>query len=121
MLTGRVAAGPARRISIASDKDRIRDRPGDLRPLADRAAPDRRTRRLLQHHGATAACLEYVAAAFAGKDRLGHGDAETVLRRGRIPAAVGEADTLRTRREHDLVARRGPAGTQGADDCAFAI
>src|SRR5260221_8392291 len=111
--TCRAAAGPIDRTSIISDKDRIRDRPRDLCPLADRATPDRRTRRLLQHHGGTVARLKHVAAAFARKERLGHGDAKAVLRRRRTPGAVGEADTLRTRRERDLLARGGGAGGEG--------
>src|SRR5216683_4191744 len=119
--TCRVAAGPIDRTSTTSDKDRIRNRPGDLRPLADRAAPDRRTRRLLQHHGGTVARLKHVAAALARKERLGHGDAEAVLRRSRTPGAVGEADTLRTRRERYLLARGGRTGRQGADDRALAL
>src|SRR5258708_39411570 len=52
--------------STASDKNRIRDRPGDLRLFADRAPPDRGTRRLLQHHGSPVVGLEHVAAPFAG-------------------------------------------------------
>src|SRR5216683_1062787 len=119
--TCRVAAGPIDRTSTTSDKDRIRDRPRDLCPLADRATPDRRTRRLLEHHGGTVARLKHVAAAFARKERLGHGDAKAVLRRSRTPGAVGEADTLRTRREHDLRACGGPTGTQRADDRPFAL
>src|SRR5882757_10433294 len=69
--------------TTASDKDRIRDRPGDLRLLADRAPPDRRTRRFLQHHGGAVVGLKHVAAAFAGEHRLGHRHAEAVLRRAR--------------------------------------
>src|SRR5258708_24462687 len=100
--TCRAAAGPIDRTSTTSDKDRIRDRPRDLCPLADRAAPDRRARWLLQHHGGTLTRLKHVAAAFTRKERLGHGDAEAILRRRRTPAAVGETDTLRTRRQRDF-------------------
>src|SRR4030088_956981 len=116
--TRRVAGGPIDRTATTSDKDRIRDRPRDLCPLADRATPDRRTRRLLQHHGGTVACLKHVAAAFACKQRLGHGDAEAVLRRRRTPGIVGEADTLRTRRECNLLARGGGGGGEGGGGLA---
>ena len=117
----RVATGPIDRTSTTSDKDRIRDQPCDLCPLADRATPDRRTRRLLQHHGGTVARLKHIAAAFARKERLGHGDAEAILRRRRTPAAVGETDTLRTRRQRDFLARSWRSERQGADDRAFAL
>src|SRR5246127_3527458 len=102
--TCRVRADTIDRISTTSDKDRIRNRPRDLCPLADRATPDRRTRWLLQHDGGTVARLQQITAALAGKERLGHGDAEAVLWRSRAPGTVGEADTLRTRRKRDPLA-----------------
>src|SRR5260370_7867283 len=91
--TCRLAAGPIDRTSTTSDKDRIRDRPRDLCPLADRVTPDRRTRRLLQHHGGTVARLKHVAAALARKERLRHGDAKAGLLPSRTPRPVPSADT----------------------------
>src|SRR5215211_3948150 len=70
--------GPRSVWMTASDKDRIRDRPGDLGPLADGAPADRGARRLLQHHGVVAG-LQHVAAALAREHRLGHRHAQPVL------------------------------------------
>src|SRR5512144_852639 len=66
------ATGVARpQRSTASDKNRIRDGPGDFRLFADCAPADGRTRWFLQHYGGAIAGLQNVAAALAGKHSLG--------------------------------------------------
>ncbi len=85
--------------------------PGDLRALADGAAADGGARRLLEHHRRAVAGLQHVAAALAGEDRLGDGDAQAVLRASfRARGAVGKAQALRPRGQRHLLAG-WPAGS----------
>src|SRR3954469_20442291 len=65
--------------TTASDKDRVRDRPGDLDPLAGGPPARGGARPLLQPHRRAAPRLQHVAAALAGEHRLGHGDAQSIL------------------------------------------
>ncbi len=75
-----------------------------------------------EHDRRAVAGLQHVAATFAREDRLGDGDAETVLRHLLAdPGTVGEAQALRPRRERHLLAAGRPAGAEGANHRAVAF
>src|SRR3954470_6994016 len=119
LMSAPEARGPEE--TATSDKNRVRDRPGDLDPLADGAPADRRARGFLQDDRRAVARLQHVAAALAGKPVLRPRDAQPVVRRTAAPSVIGEAQTLRPGRQHHLLAGGGTAWTDGTDQRALAF
>src|SRR5258708_20687368 len=94
-LQVRIMSGPGGPRSMAtSDKDRIRDGPGNLSPLADGASADGGARGLLQDHRRAVAGPQHVAAPFPGPDGFGAGDAPPALRCRPVPGPLRAARPL---------------------------